>query len=95
VTSEASLQRYFKATCKTFGMLWRKIEFTGRRGCPDVFVAYDNKIILVELKSPTKKGKLSALQTRQIKQLRDAGVDVRVIDNREDIDDVIRELRDA
>ena len=90
--TEGSLQRYFKRLAKENGILWRKIKFEGQRGCPDVLVAKGGVIILIELKSPTHKGRLSELQKRQIKYLTDAGIDTRVIDTEEGIADVIREL---
>ena len=89
---EGSLQTYFKKQASLCGVLWRKIKFEGRRGCPDVLIAYGGKIVLVELKNPNKRGRLSEIQQRQIKHFKDVGVEVHVIDDKEDIDRVIREI---
>jgi hypothetical protein len=93
--SERSLQEYFKREANKAGIFWRKIEFTNRRGCPDVFCAVKGKIVLCEIKNPNKKGKLSTIQTATIRRLRDAGVTVHVIDSREKVDAIIRGLTGA
>ena len=90
--TEAALQRYFKRQCKEHGIYWRKLTFEGRRGAPDTLIAIIGRAVFVELKSPTGKGKLSKLQEREIGHMRDAGLDVRVIQTKEEVDDIIREL---
>ena len=90
--TEGSLQRYFKSACTKEGILWRKIKFEGQRGCPDLLIAYKGKIVLIELKSPNKKGRLSEIQIRQIKKFKDVGITVHVVDNKDQIDNVIREI---
>jgi hypothetical protein len=92
--SEKGLQNYFRHQAKLHGILWRKLKFEGRRGAPDVLVAWGGKMVLVELKNPNKRGRLSKIQELEIERFRAAGVDVRVTDNRGDIDDIIRELAD-
>jgi hypothetical protein len=90
--SESDLQLYFKNLCKDKDVLWRKIKFEGQRGCPDVLIANCGKLVLVELKNPNKKGVLSKLQKLQIQKLKKAGLDVRVLDNKEEINNVVREI---
>ena len=92
MAGENLLQRYFKARCKEQSILWRKLSFEGRRGCPDTLIAKDGKIMLVEIKNPNRRGKLSELQKRQIGHLQNAGIDVRVVASKEEVDDVIREF---
>ena len=60
--------------------MWRKIKFEGQSGCPDILIAHKGRIIFVELKSPTKKGRLSEIQKRQIKHFKNAGIKVHVVD---------------
>ena len=91
--TEGALQRYFKAACVRNGILWRKIRFEGRRGCPDNLIAYEGRIVLVELKSPSKKGRLSALQIEQAKKFAQVGVKVRVADNQETVDEIIKQIK--
>jgi hypothetical protein len=38
--SEGALQSYFKNQTKRYNVLWRKIKFEGRRGCPDVINSF-------------------------------------------------------
>tara|TARA_R110000751_G_scaffold170172_3_gene276832 strand:+ start:2128 stop:2412 length:285 start_codon:yes stop_codon:yes gene_type:complete len=90
--SEGSLQAYFKNQCKARGVFWRKIKFEGQRGCPDVMIAYEGRVLFVELKNPNGKGELSALQVRQILKLNAAGVTCHVTDSKDGVDDVIRKL---
>jgi hypothetical protein len=93
--TERSLQEYFKNQAAKVDVFWRKIEWTNRRGCPDVFIAKEGNIALCEIKNPNKKGRLSKIQKRVISQLRDAGVTVHVIDSREKVDAIIRGLTGA
>lgn len=71
------------------GWLVRKLQWIGREGAPDRFFAKVGRIILVEFKRPGEKPRPS--QDREIKRLREAGVEVAVVD---DIDDGISLLKD-
>jgi hypothetical protein len=95
MAGEGLLQKYYKARCKENGILWYKIKFEGVRGCPDTLAAKNGKTIISELKNPNKKGALSKQQVRRINEMLDAGIDVRVIDSKEGVDDVIKELLNA
>ncbi len=95
MAGEKNLQTYFRNTCEAAGILWRKIRFEGRRGCPDTLVAKNGKAVLVELKNPNRRGLLSKLQIRQIADLRAAGLDVRVVDSKEELDMIVKELNDG
>lgn len=90
--TEGALQRYFKRQAASHDVLWRKIKFEGQRGCPDLLIAYKGKIVLIELKSPNKKGRLSEIQIRQIKKFKDVGITVHVVDNKEQVDNVIQDI---
>jgi len=93
--SEGLLQKYLFARAKENRVLARKMAAVGRRGFPDVLLARGGQIIFVELKSPTGRGRLSKLQEREIALMRSIGIDVRVIDSKEGVDDVIREFTTA
>jgi len=95
VITEAALQRYFKRQCAAHKIYWRKLKFEGRRGAPDNLIAITGRAMFVELKSPSGLGKLSKLQEREIGHMRDAGLDVRVIQSKEEVDDIIKELTDG
>jgi hypothetical protein len=90
MAGEGRLQRFFKQHAKDNDVLWRKIKFEGRRGCPDTLLVYEGRVMLVELKNPNKQGKLSRSQTNETNRLKLAGVDVRIINSREEIENAIR-----
>ena len=90
--TEAALQKYFKAQAKKHDVLWRKLEWAGRQGAPDVFLLKTGRVMFVELKSPTGKGKLSEKQRREQSRLRNAGATVLTICSKEEVDDIIKDL---
>lgn len=90
--SEGSLQTYFKRKAKQERVYWRKIKFEGQRGCPDCLIAFSGRIVLVELKRPDKKGRLSEIQKRQIKRLTDVGIEALVIDSKDEIDAILKAI---
>ncbi len=61
------------------GWFFRKVGWTGRKGCPDRFFAKDGRVVFVEFK---RKGKEpNGLQIKEIERMRAAGVEVHVIDD--------------
>lgn len=87
--TEKALQNYTKRQAETMGIYWRKVEFTRRRGCPDVLMCKNGRVVWVEFKNPDGSGRLSALQEREIRLLRQAGMEVHVIDNYEAADTLL------
>jgi hypothetical protein len=73
----------------------RKVQAVGHTGFPDLFLARMGRVALVELKSPTGKGRLSRKQEREIERLRGEGINVYVIDSKEGAEKVIKNLADA
>jgi hypothetical protein len=73
----------------------RKVVAVGQVGFPDLFLARYGRIILVEVKSPTGKGRLSKKQQREIERLKNAGIKVYVIEDYEGADNVIKQFADA
>lgn len=63
---------------------------SGVNGVPDRVVILNGHITWVETKAPGKKP--DALQLVRHKEMRAAGADVRVIDTREQVDELIQEL---
>jgi len=60
-------------------------------GMPDrIILLPDSKVMWVELK--TDNGRLSDVQRYRHKKLKDSGQDVRVIWNREDVDELVAEI---
>ena len=93
--SEKNLQRYLIISAELHDIFCRKVQAVGHVGFPDVFLARNGRIVLVELKSPTGKGRLSKKQEKEIERLRNEGINVYVIDSYAGVDDVIKNLADA
>lgn len=89
--TEAHLQAYLFRQAKMHQIFCRKMQASGRRGFPDVLLVND-RVVFVELKTPAGTGRLSALQKREIELLRHAGADVRVISEKGEVDDLIKDL---
>ena len=69
--------RHARAT----GWLAWKMRIEGRNGCPDFLMMKNGAAIWMEFKSPT--GSLSPQQHLRIKDLRDHGFEVHVVDDPE------------
>ena len=93
--SERNLQRYLIISAELHDIFCRKVQAIGHVGFPDLFLARNGRIVLVELKSPTGKGRLSKKQEKEIERLRNEGINVYVIDSYAGVDDVIKNLADS
>lgn len=72
-----------KEVCKyavSLGWRQRKMEFVGRRGCPDRWFKRDGgQLVIIEFKDPN--GALSAAQRREVNWLTTHGFNVHVVDS--------------
>ena len=93
--SERNLQRYLIISAELHDIFCRKVQAIGHVGFPDVFLARNGRIVLVELKSPSGKGRLSKKQEKEIERLRNEDINVYVIDSYAGADDVIKNLADS
>lgn len=80
---EASIEDDVVAWAEQRGWLVRKMQYPGRRGCPDRFFFRGGNLVIVEFKRPGVK-KADPLQVREHKRYTDAGWKVHVINNRDD-----------
>ncbi|MEX3629650.1 MAG: VRR-NUC domain-containing protein [Burkholderia sp.] len=88
---ERAVEDYFVAQVKAHGGEQRKMRWIGRRSAMDRFVKFLGvPVVLVELKQPGEKPRPD--QEREIARLRAVGVDVRVIDTRQAVDNFIRDM---
>lgn len=71
------------------GWLTRKLQWIGRVGAPDRFMAKKGRVVLVEFKAPGQLAR--AEQLREHARLREAGVEVYVIDSLEELRFVLAE----
>lgn len=77
---EAYIEKEVCKYARSLGWRERKMQFVGRRGCPDRwFMSPDGRLVIVEFKD--KNGKLSPHQRREIRWLSDAGFNVHVVDS--------------
>lgn len=70
------------------GWIVRKMQYIGRRGCPDRFFFGYGKIIMIEFKKA--KGRLSEGQSEEHKRLEAAGTPVKTFYSQKDAIDFLR-----
>ena len=88
---EATIERYLYDQCKKRGWLCEKFTSPQRRSVPDRIVSLPNgEALFVELKAPGKKP--TDLQALDHKRRRKLGFSVEVIDTKEGVDKLIKEL---
>lgn len=93
MAGEGNLEAYFKREAEKRNLYLRKVQWPGRRGAPDRMLAAYGRIMFVELKNPNGNGSLSPLQVYEIHQMQQAGIEVRVANTKDEIDDIIREMQ--
>lgn len=77
--SESQIEQKHRDDAVRSGWFVEKIMRTARNGFPDRFYAKAGRVVLIEWKKPG--GRRSKQQVLRIQQLKDAGVEVHVIDN--------------
>lgn len=84
---EADDEAYLDRRVQQTGGETRKVVWPGRRGAPDRLCGWPNgRNAFVELKHPDQKHPLTPLQAREIARMRSWGLDVWVIEGRDEID---------
>lgn len=85
-TPEGKNTEFLKRVCKKLGITAFKMSFEGTVGAPDWLLMRDGKSIMIELKAPNKKGRLSPMQQRMHETLEtEGGFDVYVCEDPEKI----------
>lgn len=88
---ERDIETYLRARVKAAGGRAYKFVSPGNSGVPDrIVIMPGGRVVFVELKAPGKKP--TELQKYQQERLRALGCDVRVIDSREGVDELIEGL---
>lgn len=88
---ERDIENYLRERVKAAGGTAYKFVSPGNNGVPDRIVMLPNiHDIYVELKAPGEKP--TVLQLNQHRRLRALGRDVRVIDSKSQVDDLLQEL---
>lgn len=89
---EADLQKYVLHEAKELGIFARKLVAPGRRGFPDLMLAYREQVLFIELKSPSGRGRPSPQQTTEIQRMKDAGIWVEIVSSPAGADSIIQTL---
>lgn len=88
---ERSIETYLREQVRQAGGIAFKWVSPGNNGVPDrIVIMPGGRVVFAELKAPGRKP--TQLQQYQHERLRALGCDVRVIDSREGVDTLIREL---
>lgn len=87
---EAYVENYLRDKGKEYGFLCWKFVSPANAGVPDRVIIGHGVIMFVEVKAPGQKAR--QLQLAVHKQMREHGADVRVIDTREGVDALYKEL---
>ncbi len=89
--SEKNIEQYLREQVKASGGIAFKFVSPGNNGVPDrIVILPGNRIMFAELKAPG--GKPTPIQLVQHRRLRAFGCDVRVIDSKEQVDELLQEL---
>lgn len=80
---EASVEDDVVAWAEQRGWLVRKMQYPGRRGCPDRFFFRSGNLVIVEFKRPGRN-KADPLQAREHCRYAEAGWKVHVINDRDE-----------
>lgn len=89
---EREIERRLKNEVEKAGGLCLKFTSPGFDGVPDRIVLFpEGKITFIELKAPGEKPR--PLQTARIEKLRDYGFRVEVLDSKEEIGELVRQMK--
>jgi hypothetical protein len=79
---EASVEDDVVTWAEGEGWLVRKMQYVGRRGCPDRFFFRDGQLVMIEFKRPGRNA-ADPLQAREHKRYAAAGWKVHLVNDRD------------
>ena len=82
---EGVMEQLVVDRAKARGWATKKLQFIGERGAPDRLLVRNGRVVFLELKRPGEIDDTSANQVRVIRELREAGAEVHVMDNLRDV----------
>lgn len=77
--AESTIERSVCGIAEKQGWLVRKVQWLGRRGAPDRLFMKGGRAVLIEFKRETKEP--TTQQSREIKRLKNAGMEVYACDS--------------
>lgn len=89
MTPEGLIEKALADKVRLYGGFNRRVEWIGRSGCPDNFVCVNGVVAFVECK--TEKGRLSSVQQREFKVMKEHGVPVFTVRCLDDIERLFNE----
>ncbi len=94
MTPAAKIQDYIKKRVQGSGGVYRKAKWENHNGCPDCFVWWQwPTAAFIEVKAG--RDRLSKLQEREIKRMRDSGIPVYVVQSMDDVDVVLSMIKNG
>ena len=87
--NEAEFQKQCITKARRRGWLVYKFASPSIRGVPDCIFIYKGQVIFIEFKNPSKAGRLSELQKRKIKELKQHGAECYVVDEMRLFDEIL------
>lgn len=87
---ESIIATELKKGLEALGLKYRRVEWTGRSGAPDILVLYD-KGVWIETKAPGQT--LRKTQEYEINTMRENGFEVYVVDSLESAIGILRLLK--
>lgn len=88
---ERQIEHYLALSCCKIGALCFKLTSPSNAGVPDRFLAYNGRVVFVEVKRPG--GKPRQLQVEVAKRLREAGCHVYCLSTKEQVTEFIKDLQ--
>ena len=88
---ESVIERLLANKVKALGGLSYKFSSPSHAGVPDRVVIFKSRVVFVELKTET--GKLSGIQIKTIRDMREQGADVRVLKGAGEVTAFIDEIQ--
>ncbi len=90
MTLEATVEDKVVAWAENNGWLVRKMEYIGRRGCPDRFFWKNGHLVMIEFKRPGKN-RADPQQEREHRRLEAAGWKVYVVNSVETAKEILNQ----
>jgi hypothetical protein len=90
---EKIIEQYLVQQCKAQRWECWKLTSPARRGVPDRLIILPGMVAFVEVKSP--KGRLTLLQEKVLRRLKDKGQTTAVVYSKEQVDELVKTLKDA
>lgn len=88
---EGRIENHLKQIAEDTGFLYFKFTSPGRAGVPDRILIGNGHILFIELKAPGEEPR--KLQEITIRNMRNQGADVRVIDSKQDCNRLIDRMK--